>query len=250
MLEQAREQCRAMVDEAQGLRARVLADLSKRRKVLHAQIEQLRAGRERWPRRSTTSADSVDTIASELFAAEDNARLAAEAAGREALDRVDSATPEELAAQLLADEPSRLAAMEAGADLLAGSEDIGATPRPRTPPKRVLRPEPTRRLKPRGAGKEPWRLPPGPSASTTNRGNPRPPRGPTASRSSEPWRRARGSAPTGRWVPMARNRRPKRPPGPKRSMRSSPSSGLPVRGTGAPEPGPEPEPESVPESVP
>ena len=47
LLEQAREQCRAMVEEAQSLRARVLADLSKRRKVLHAQIEQLRAGRER-----------------------------------------------------------------------------------------------------------------------------------------------------------------------------------------------------------
>ena len=45
-----------MVDEAQGLRARVLADLSKRRKVLHAQIEQLRAGASDWPRRSRTCA--------------------------------------------------------------------------------------------------------------------------------------------------------------------------------------------------
>ena len=31
-----------MVEEAQQLRARVLADLSRRRKILHAQIEQLR----------------------------------------------------------------------------------------------------------------------------------------------------------------------------------------------------------------
>lgn len=104
LLEQAREKCRSMVEEAQGLRARVLADLSKRRKVLHVQIEQLRAGREQLAETVHDVRRSVDTIASELFAAEDNARLAAEAAGREALDRVDTATPEELAAQLLADE--------------------------------------------------------------------------------------------------------------------------------------------------
>ena len=86
LLLQAREQCRAMVDEAQGLRARVLADLSKRRKVLHAQIEQLRAGRERLAETVKDVRRSVDTIADDLFAAEDNARLAAEAAGREALE--------------------------------------------------------------------------------------------------------------------------------------------------------------------
>ena len=111
LLEQAREQCRAMVDEAQGLRARVLADLSKRRKVLHAQIEQLRAGRERLAETVVDVRRSVDAIASELFAAEDNARMAAEAAGREALDQVQAETPEELAAQLLADE------QEAGAEI-------------------------------------------------------------------------------------------------------------------------------------
>ena len=73
-----------MVDEAQGLRARVLADLSRRRKVLHAQIEQLRAGRERLTETVQDVRRSIDTIAEELFAAEDNARLAAEAAGRQA----------------------------------------------------------------------------------------------------------------------------------------------------------------------
>ena len=104
VLEQAREQCRAMVEEAQGLRARVLADLSKRRKVLHAQIEQLRAGRERLAETVYDVRRSVDEIAADLFAAEDNARLAAEAAGREALERTEPDSPEELAAQLLADE--------------------------------------------------------------------------------------------------------------------------------------------------
>jgi cell division septum initiation protein DivIVA len=104
ILERARAECRGMVDEAQGLRSRVLADLSKRRKVLHAQIEQLRAGRERLAETVQDVRRSVDAIAADLFAAEDNARLAAEAAGREALGRPDEGTPEELAALLLADE--------------------------------------------------------------------------------------------------------------------------------------------------
>ncbi len=120
MLELAREKCRSMVEEAQGLRARVLADLSKRRKVLHVQIEQLRAGREQLAETVQDVRRSVDTIASDLFAAEDNARLAAEAAGREALDRVDTATPEELAAQLLSDEHE--AAAEAAAAVQVGAE--------------------------------------------------------------------------------------------------------------------------------
>jgi len=117
LLEQAREQCRAMVDEAQGLRARVLADLSKRRKVLHAQIEQLRAGRERLAETVHDVRRSVDAIASDLFAAEDNARLAAEAAGREALDRVEPDTPEELATQLLADEQEAAASEAVSIDI-------------------------------------------------------------------------------------------------------------------------------------
>ena len=101
-----------MVEEAQALRARVLGDLSKRRKVLHAQIEQLRAGRERLAQTVLDARRSVDAIAGELFSAEDNARLAAESAGREALERSDEVTPEELAAHLLADEHE--AAVEAG----------------------------------------------------------------------------------------------------------------------------------------
>ncbi|MGD0391511.1 MAG: DivIVA domain-containing protein [Acidimicrobiales bacterium] len=114
LLSTAREQCRAMVDEAQGLRSRVLADLSKRRKVLHAQIEQLRAGRERLTETVQDVRRSIDTIAEDLFAAEDNARLAAEEAGRQAAGRPDEGTPEEVAALLLAEE----AAASADAELL------------------------------------------------------------------------------------------------------------------------------------
>ena len=93
-----------MVEEAQGLRARVLADLARRRKVLHAQIEQLRAGRERLTETVQDVRRSIDTIAEDLFAAEDNARLAAEEAGRQAAGRPDEGTPEEVAALLLAEE--------------------------------------------------------------------------------------------------------------------------------------------------
>ncbi|MDA8148929.1 MAG: DivIVA domain-containing protein, partial [Actinomycetota bacterium] len=87
MITQARTECRDMLEEAQSLRARVLGDLSKRRKVLHAQIEQLRAGRERLAETVRGVRLSIDTIADELFRADDAARLAAEAAGREAAER-------------------------------------------------------------------------------------------------------------------------------------------------------------------
>jgi DivIVA domain-containing protein len=104
MLAQARGECRDMVEEAQALRARVLADLSRRRKVLHAQIEQLRAGREHLAETVRDVRRSIDTIAEDLFRAEDEARMAAESAGREAVARPDEGTPEEIAAVLLAEE--------------------------------------------------------------------------------------------------------------------------------------------------
>ena len=102
--EQNRQHCREMVDEAQALRARVLADLSRRRKVLHAQIEQLRAGREHLAETVRGVRHSIDVIADDLFKAEDEARLAAEAAGREAVARPDEGSPEEIASSLLAGE--------------------------------------------------------------------------------------------------------------------------------------------------
>ncbi|HXQ75498.1 MAG TPA: DivIVA domain-containing protein [Acidimicrobiales bacterium] len=84
LVAQARAECRAMVQEAQEVRAKVLADLTRRRRVLHSQIEQLRAGRERLAETITDVRHTVDRITDELFRAEDEARLAAEAAGRQA----------------------------------------------------------------------------------------------------------------------------------------------------------------------
>jgi DivIVA domain-containing protein len=103
MIAQARSECREMIEEAQALRSRILADLSKRRKVLHAQIEQLRAGREHLAETVRGVRRTVDGIADELFRAEDEARLAAETAGREAIARPYQGTPEEEATALLAE---------------------------------------------------------------------------------------------------------------------------------------------------
>ena len=135
LVDEARVHCRDMVEEAQALRARVLADLSRRRKVLHAQIEQLRAGREHLAETVRAVRRDIDSIADDLFKAEDEARLAAEAAGREAVSRPDEGTPEELAASLLAEEattaadalvPSSGDVFEAPADdVYAVGEEVG-----------------------------------------------------------------------------------------------------------------------------
>jgi DivIVA domain-containing protein len=82
-VEQARVECKAMLTEAQELRARVLGDLSRRRRVLHSQIEQLRAGRDRLAETINGVRRAVDQVTDELFRAEDEARMAAEAAGRQ-----------------------------------------------------------------------------------------------------------------------------------------------------------------------
>ena len=124
LTERARAEGRVMVEEAQQLRARVLADLSRRRKVLHAQIEQLRAGRERLAETITEVRHAVDAIAEDLFNAENEARLAAEVAGRELAGRSDDQTPEELAVALLAEE----AASDDHATTTDGDGSAGAEP--------------------------------------------------------------------------------------------------------------------------
>jgi len=63
---------------------------------------------------------SVEAIAEDLFNAENDARLAAEVAGREAANRPDEGTPEELAAHLLAEEALAEAEDHAGRE--AGPE--------------------------------------------------------------------------------------------------------------------------------
>lgn len=134
LTERARAEGRVMVEEAQQLRARVLADLSRRRKVLHAQIEQLRAGRERLAETITDVRRAVDAIAEDLFNAENDARLAAEVAGREAANRPDEGTPEELAAALLAEESADAEALSGSVPGTAVDESDGDTGPVAAPP--------------------------------------------------------------------------------------------------------------------
>jgi DivIVA domain-containing protein len=94
----AKDECRAMVEEAQQLRSRVLSDLARRRRLLHAQIEQLRAGRERLAETIDGVRRSVDGIAEDLFSAEDHAREAAELAGRAIAEQRDDESPEDITA--------------------------------------------------------------------------------------------------------------------------------------------------------
>jgi DivIVA domain-containing protein len=134
LLSQARAECRAMVQEAQELRARVLADLTRRRRVLHTQIEQLRAGRERLAETINEVRHTVEEVTDGLFRAEDEARLAAEAAGRqvkvpEDIDELLSHTAATMGAE--GEEPSAegesFLGAEAGADRAFEEEPGGVT---------------------------------------------------------------------------------------------------------------------------
>lgn len=77
---------RAAVEEAQAVRARVLGDLTRRRRLLQMQVETLRAGRERLLEAYRLVRRSVDEVADELQRAETEARQAASEAAERAAD--------------------------------------------------------------------------------------------------------------------------------------------------------------------
>src|SRR5579862_2864667 len=132
LVSQARAECRAMVQEAQELRARVLSDLTRRRRVLHSQIEQLRAGRERLAETIGSVRHAVDKVTDDLFRAEDEARLAAEAAGRqlaaqsEGEDLLGVMSPSEVVAAGGADSGSAKEDADAALRAEPGGDDPGA----------------------------------------------------------------------------------------------------------------------------
>lgn len=99
MLEDSRSSGRHLVQEAQSLRMRMLEDLSRRGKIAHAQIEQLRAGRDHLLESFQSIRLSLDQVTEELHRAEADAREAAEAAGKRAADEA-ALTIEELEAML------------------------------------------------------------------------------------------------------------------------------------------------------
>ena len=127
LVTRARDECKAMVEEAQQLRARVLADFSRRRKILHSQIEQLRAGRERLAETIVDVRRSVDAIADDLFVAEDEARAAAEEVARDVASRPDEGTPEEIAALVLAEEAAVREAAAVASALETSVDEDGDT---------------------------------------------------------------------------------------------------------------------------
>ena len=83
VLEASRREGRAMLEEARQLRSRVLGDLSRRRRVLHDQVDRLRAGRERLIEATRVARTSLERIELELRGAEDEVRPAAEGPGAE-----------------------------------------------------------------------------------------------------------------------------------------------------------------------
>src|SRR5439155_5661868 len=98
-LEAARARGKEMIVEAQAVRERVLTDLSRRRRIAHLQVEQLRAGRERLLEAYRVVRRTLDEATDELSVAEAEARIAAEAAARKAAAEAE-VTAAEIEAEL------------------------------------------------------------------------------------------------------------------------------------------------------
>src|SRR5947209_16868057 len=81
-LDAAKARGREMIAEAQAVRERIIGDLARRRRAAQIQIEQLLAGRDRLIETYESVRGTFDQITGELANAEDQARLAAEAAHR------------------------------------------------------------------------------------------------------------------------------------------------------------------------
>src|SRR5438874_1492316 len=81
-LDAAKARGREMIAEAQVVRERIIGDLARRRRAAQIQIEQLLAGRDRLLETYKSVRGTLDDITAELAHAEDEARVAAEAAHR------------------------------------------------------------------------------------------------------------------------------------------------------------------------
>lgn len=81
IVEESRNHGREMVNEAQMVRERMLRDLARKRQTGRAQIEQLRAGRDRLLDALTTVQTSLDTAIEDLVTSVPEARTAANRAG-------------------------------------------------------------------------------------------------------------------------------------------------------------------------
>ncbi len=82
LVARAHEQGRAMIDQAQEARNRVLADQNARRRMMHLQIEQLRAARDRLATSILDVRETVDRLTEEISHSDDAARAAAQEVAR------------------------------------------------------------------------------------------------------------------------------------------------------------------------
>jgi DivIVA domain-containing protein len=96
LLAQARQQGRALVERAQLARREVLADLAKRRRFLHSQIDQYRAARDELATAVLGVRSSVDAIVTDLAHADDDARAAAADVARRSMSDLAGIDTEEL----------------------------------------------------------------------------------------------------------------------------------------------------------
>lgn len=99
LVEEARVRGRDMVGEAQGVRERMLRDLARKRQTGRAQVEQLRAGRDRLLDSLSVVQDSLDTAISDLVESVPDARAAAQRAGMR-IKAEPELTPEQLEAEI------------------------------------------------------------------------------------------------------------------------------------------------------
>jgi hypothetical protein len=81
LIEEGRVRGRDMVAEAQTVRERMLRDLARKRQTGRAQVEQLRAGRDRLLESLSIAQESLDTSVDDLVNSVPEARAAAERAG-------------------------------------------------------------------------------------------------------------------------------------------------------------------------
>jgi DivIVA domain-containing protein len=93
-LDDVRDKAKAMVVEAQAARERILADLARRRRVAHVQVEQLRAGRDRLLEAYRMVRSTLEDVTDELQRAEAEARQAADATARRLAADAPEAEPE------------------------------------------------------------------------------------------------------------------------------------------------------------
>jgi peptidoglycan DL-endopeptidase RipA len=110
LVARAREQGRAMLEQAQEARGRVLSDMNAKRRMMHVQIEQLRAARDELARSIVGVRETIDRLTHEISASDEAARAAAQEVARR------QPTPEELV-----EDPSGLLeapSTEASADVI------------------------------------------------------------------------------------------------------------------------------------